>query len=428
MLDILRTAIHVLGNVLAGRSLDAELAAAWRRHPALTPHERAVIQDASYGVLRHLGRLDGLLDALLRKPLTDERLRQLLRIALYQLACTRTAPHAVVDQAVAACPPLGMPAAKGLVNAVLRTYQRERERVTAAALATERGRYSHPQWWIDRLRVQYPEQWAAILEADNEHPPLTLRVNRRQLSRAGYLTELTAAGIAAHAVDEDGVVLATPLPVDRIPRFGAGGVSVQDASAQRAARYLDPAPGSRVLDACSAPGGKAAHLLERDAALMLTALDREAPRLERIRENFTRLHLTAPVLAGDAATPAAWWDGVPYDAILADVPCSSSGVVRRHPDIKWLRREEDIAHYAVRQAQILDALWQLLRRGGKLLYATCSVFQEENGVQIARFLERHPDARQLSLPGEPEQRQEPAGQILPDADHDGFFYALLQKS
>ena len=427
MRNILRVAVQVLGQVLdEGRSLDGVLGAVWREQAGLTPHERAVIQDVSYGVLRQLTRLDAMIDALLTKPLTEPVLRQLLRIALYQLGYTRTAPHAVVDHAVEMCAALGVPRAKGLVNAVLRNFQRRRDAVLAAADASETGRYAHPQWWIDRVRAQYPDRWQAVLDADNQHAPMTLRVNCRVMTRAAYLAELEAAGMPGRALAEDAIVLTAAAPVDRLPRFREGAVSVQDASAQRAARYLDPAPGARVLDACSAPGGKAAHLLER-AALDLTAIDRNVQRLDRIRENLGRLSLAANVIAGDAAVPAGWWDGVPYDAILADVPCSSSGVVRRHPDIKWLRRPDDIPRYARRQAAILDALWQTLRRGGKLLYATCSVFQEENALQIARFLERHHDARHLPLPGDTDPRREPAGQILPDADHDGFFYALLQK-
>jgi 16S rRNA (cytosine967-C5)-methyltransferase len=427
MLDILRVSVAVLGEVLAGRTLDSELASAWRRHPHLTPHERAVIQDACYGALRYLGRIDGMLDALLQKPVTDERLRLLLRIAVYELEYTRVAPHAVVDHAVQCCVALGMPAAKGLTNAVLRNLQRQKARVVAAATATDVGRYSHPQWWIDRIRAEYPARWHDILEADNEHPPLTLRVNRRHLPREEYLGALAAENIAAHAVGEDGVVLASPRPVDRIPGFAKGDVSVQDASAQLAAVMLDAPRASRVLDACSAPGGKAAHILERSDVDLL-AVDVDGARLDRVRSNFARLGFAAPILCGDAARPETWWDGKPYDRILADVPCSASGVVRRHPDIKWLRRADDIERYAQRQVAILDALWQLLGRDGKLLYATCSVFQEENSLQVARFLERHPDARRIAPPGADNLLQEPAGQILPDANHDGFFYALLQKT
>lgn len=427
MLDILRVATKVLGQVLSGRNLDAELAAAWRGHPRLSAHERAVIQDASYGALRHLGRIDAMLDALLQTPITDERLRYLLRIALYQLEYTRAAPHAVVDYAVQCCAALGMPAAKGLTNAVLRNAQRQKAKITAAADLTEVGRYSHPQWWIDQLRREQPRHWRHVLEANNCHPPMTLRVNRRRLSRDDYLEVLAAANIPAHAIGDDAVVLEAPRPVDRIPGFDRGDVSVQDASAQLAAVMLHAQPGTRVLDACTAPGGKAAHILER-ADVQLLALDVDDGRLERVRANFARLGLQGTVVCGDAARPADWWDGVPYDRILADVPCSASGVVRRHPDIKWLRRPADIPAYAAQQASILDALWPLLGKDGKLLYATCSVFQEENSLQVARFLERHPDARRIVPPGADNTLQEPAGQILPDADHDGFFYALLQKA
>lgn len=427
MLLILRVATAVLGQVLSGRTLDGELASAWRRHPELTAHQRAAVQDACYGALRHLGSVDARLEALLQKPIQDERLRHLLRVALYELGYTRAAPHAVVDHAVQCCVSLGMPAAKGLTNAVLRNAQRWKTQLDAAAAATDVARYSHPQWWIDRLRRQQPARWADILEADNRHPPLTLRVNRRRVSRQLFLEKLAAAGIAARSVGEDGVLLESPCAVERIPGFADGDASVQDASAQLAAVMLDAKPGSRVLDACSAPGGKAAHILER-ADVELLAVDIDEERLARVRATLQRLGLSASLACGDAAQPRAWWDGKLYDYILADVPCSASGVVRRHPDIKWLRREDDIAQYAKRQALILDALWQLLGRDGKLLYATCSIFQEENSLQVARFLERHPDARRIVPPGAENLLQEPAGQILPDAEHDGFFYALLQKA
>jgi ribosomal RNA small subunit methyltransferase RsmB len=426
MLLILRVSAWVLGRVLGGHTLDGELAAAWHRHAQLSAHQRAAIQDACYGSLRHLGHIDAMLTALLQKPLSDERLRNLLRVSLYELAYTRAAPHAVVDHAVQCCPLLGLPSAKGLTNAVLRNFQRRRATIAAAADANAVGHYSHAQWWIDRLRAQYPTRYIAIMEADNRHPPLTLRVNRRKTSRDAYLADLESRGIAAHAIGRDAVVLAAACPVDRIPGFREGCVSVQDASAQLAAVYLGAAAGSRVLDACSAPGGKAAHVLEC-ADLELTALDREESRLARVRENLARLDLQARVVCGDAAQPGDWWDGKPFDRILADVPCSASGVVRRHPDIKWLRRAEDLSAYAERQTAILDALWQMLANDGKLLYATCSVFQEENSFQVQRFLERHPDARRVVPPGADNLLQEPAGQILPDEDHDGFFYALLQK-
>ena len=266
-----------------------------------------------------------------------------------------------------------------------------------------------------------------MLANANRHPPLTLRVNRRRTSVEAYLERVAAAGIAAQALGESAVLFDRPMPVERIPGFTEGEVSVQDAAAQRAALLLGAPPGSRVLDACAAPGGKTAHILEL-ADVDLVAVDSDPARLERVRSNLERLHLNARLVRGDAAAPAGWWDGQLYDCILADVPCSASGVVRRHPDIKWLRRPGDIASFAERQREILRALWQLLASGGKLLYATCSVFHEENQDQIAHFLERHQDARRLTLPGLDTKDQAPAGQILPDEQHDGFFYALLQKA
>lgn len=421
-------AVSVLGRVLAGRNLDSELATMWRGLPAEHSQQRALVQDLCYGVLRHLGSLDAMLEPLLARPLRDQALRQLLRVALYQLQHTRAAPHAVVDQAVRACTALQATPAKGLVNAVLRGFLRRKPELQAASQRSDEGRYSFPRWWIDKLRTQYPGDFAAMLAAGNQHAPLTLRVNARRIARDAYLEQLSAAGIAARALERHAVVLEHPLPVQRIPGFNEGLISVQDAAAQRAAPLLDVHDGMRVLDACAAPGGKTAHLLEL-ADVVLTAVDHDAARLARIEGNLQRLGLAAHVLCGDAAVPAAWWDGVPFERILADVPCTASGVTRRHPDIKWSRRETDIAQFVQQQQALLDALWRLLAAGGKFLYVTCSVFREENQLQIERFLERNADAQRVALPADefPDAPQQHAGQILPDAVHDGFYYALLQK-
>lgn len=424
--DIQSLASGVIRRVLAGRSLDPELATLWRSNPGLSPQQRAMTQDVCFGTLRFLGLIDALLQALLDKPLRDEKLRCLLRIALYQLEYTGAAPHAVVDHAVRACERLGLTSAKGLANAVLRNFLRRRAALVDEARRSDAGRYSYPQWWVAKLRDQYPEQHEAILDAGNLHPPMTLRVNRRRTSAEDYLALLENQGIAAKPVGGAAIRLEDPQPVERIPGFAEGWVSVQDAAAQLAAPFLAAEAGMRVLDACSAPGGKAAHILER-ARVDLVALDADAARLERVTGNFDRLGLNAQVVCGDACDPAAWWDGRPFDRILADVPCSASGVVRRHPDIKWLRREADIARFAERQRAMLEALWRPLASDGKLLYATCSVFHEENQLQIAQFLEHHRDARRLTLPAPELQLQQVAGQLLPDEWHDGFFYALLQK-
>ena len=426
MVEAQRLAAAVVGGVLAGRSLDAELSAAWRAQGPLDERRRAAAQDLAYGTLRCLGRVESLLDALLMKPLEDARLRALLLVALHQLEHGRAAPHAVVDHAVRTCHALGLTSAKGLVNAVLRNFLRRRAALVARVLRAEPARYCHPQWWIDKLRAQYPDEYVAILEAGNTHPPLTLRVNRRRVPRADYLERLRQLGIEGESYGAAAVILKKALPATRLPGFKEGLVSVQDAAAQLAAPLLDLAGGMRVLDACAAPGGKTGHALEL-ANVDLTALDNDAPRLERVRANLERLGLEARIVRGDACEPAAWWDGIAFDRILLDAPCSASGIARRHPDIKWLRRATDIAQYAQLQSRMLDALWQTLSSGGKLLYATCSVFQEENREQIERFLERHRNARRLALPAVDHDIHARAGQLVPDARHDGFFYALLQK-
>src|SRR5690606_13862326 len=282
------------------------------------------------------------------------------------------------------------------------------------------ARYGFPAWWIQRVKNAHPSAWEAALQAGNERPPMAVRVNVRRASIEQLEAELAAAGCASRRLDNDAILLERALPVARLPGYAEGRVSVQDAGAQWAARLLDPQPGERVLDACAAPGGKAAHLLER-ADLQLLALELDPARARRIEHNLTRLRLYAEVKVADCRDRAKWWDGRPFDRILADVPCSASGVVRRHPDIKWLRRDTDIVQFAAQQAQILDALWHALAVGGTMLYVTCSVFDEENAGQIARFCARHTDAQRLSIQGRPDF------QLLPNGEHDGFYYALLRK-
>lgn len=413
-------AAQAIGRVLAGHNLTQALDELWRTHPELTPQQRAATQDMSYGVLRHYGRLQALLQPLLARPLDDERVHCLLLAAMYQLIYGKASAYAVVDHAVKAASRLKKPWAKGLVNAVLRNFLRRREALEQAA-TSEVAVYSYPQWWIDKLRGQYPAQWQAVLEAGNRHPPLTLRVNRRRGDAAAYLQQLSEAGIAAHPLGEDAIMLEQPMPVEKLPGFSAGAVSVQDYGAQFAARLLDVQDGMRVLDACCAPGGKTGHVLET-AAVAMTAVDSDAERLVRTRSNLERLGLAAQLVVGDSGTPQDWWDGQPFDRILADVPCSASGIVRRHVDIKWLRRAADIDSFTRQQHQILRGLWRTLANGGKLLYVTCSIFIEENQRQIDAFLAEQADARQLPLSGMRD------GQLLPCADHDGFFYALLQKT
>jgi len=421
MLESQLLAALAVCQVLEGRSLTGILESEFARHPRLTPQQRGAAQDLAYGTLRHYGTLQAVLDQLLTHPPADRRVGCLLLAALYQLEFRRSVAHAVVNEAVNAAASLPR-APKALVNAVLRNFLRRREELLARARGGDVGRYSHPQWWIDRLRAEYPGEHSAILEAGNGHPPMALRVNRRRCDPDAYVERLRATGIDGEQAGASGILLAKPVPVDRLPGFAEGEVSVQDLGAQEVAPLLDLSAGQRVLDACAAPGGKTAHILEC-ADVDCLALDSDDLRLARVRENLRRLGLSARFAAGDAAVPAAWWEGRPFDRILADVPCSASGVARRHPDIKWLRRESDIAQYSAVQARILDALWQTLASDGKLLYATCSVFGEENRLQIAGFLSRHSDAEALPLPG----GLAPDGQLLPGPRHDGFYYALIAR-
>jgi len=323
----------------------------------------------------------------------------------------------VVDHAVRSADILN-PKIRGLVNAILRNFLRSQNELLAQAALKPEGRYSHPVWWIDELRAQYGECANAVLEAGNGHPPMTLRVNLRRSTTTDYLAQLSAQDISARLISPDAIQLDKAVPVDKLPGFFDGLVSVQDAGAQYAARLLDATSGMRVLDACAAPGGKTAHILEL-ADVEMVALDKDEKRMQRVAENLQRLDLSATLLTGDAADTAAWWDGKPFERILADVPCSATGVVRRHPDIKWLRRKKDIPSFAVQQLDILQALWPLLATNGLLLYATCSIFKQENQDVIDKFTARTAAAKQLPLP---------LGQLLPNAEHDGFFYALLQKT
>jgi 16S rRNA (cytosine967-C5)-methyltransferase len=406
-------AADVLSKVLQGRTLTQALETI-----APNPSLRGAVRDMAYGSLRYKGTLEAMLAQLLKKPLDDAFAHGLLLAALYQLAFTSEAPYAVVDNAVNAAPRH----LKGLTNAVLRNFLRRREELLEAARQTDEGRHNFPAWWVEKLQRAYPQQWESIIAASQLHPPMTLRVNRRQDTLATYQATLVAGGMSARQTGESALTLDKPVPVEKLPGFAEGGVSVQDAGAQWAARLLDVQDSMRVLDACAAPGGKTGHILElADAAVL--ALDADAQRLARVQQNLARLGLSAQLQCGDAERPQDWWNGRPFERILADVPCSASGVVRRNPDIKWLRRPQDIAKFARQQAAILDALWQTLAPGGKLLYATCSIFPEENGQQIESFVARHADAALLALPLELGD-----GQLLPDDNHDGFYYALLQRA
>ena len=403
-------ATRICTGVLQGQSL-AEGALAHVDSAA-----RPIVQDLVYQVLRQHGRGDFILGQLLQKPLAVQEVRCLLLLALYRLESRPQQTHATVDQAVIASGELAGGKFRGLVNAVLRNFLRQQPALLEALAHDPVACYQHPAWWVDQVMEDWPADWQAVLAAGNMPPPMALRCNARRTTPEASLDALSAAGIPARMGDGDALLLDKPLSVEKIPGFAEGLLSVQDPGAQEAARRLAPLPGSRVLDACAAPGGKTAHLLEQND-LTIWALDLKPARCRRIQENLDRLGLQATIKVADCIKRDTWWDGQPFDAILADVPCTASGVVRRHPDAKWLRRPEDIASFAATQARILSSLWCVLKPGGKMLYATCSVFAAENHLQIQAFLRKQPQARLVDQ-----------AQLLPNPDRDGFFYALLEKN
>ncbi len=420
MHEIQKLAAQTVGKVLSGSSLNAALDLVWRSNRQLGAPERGAIQDICYGTLRHLGELDAVLAQLAPKPIARYELRNLLLAALYQLEYSKTAPYAVVNGAVESAVQLVGEHVRSFANAVLRNYQRRRDALRAHAKAGDEGRFSYPKWWIDRIKDEFGTDAGRILDIGNDHPPMTLRVNVRRSSADDYLQQLRRTGIGARQLGNGALLLERPMPVDKLPGFAQGAVSVQDAGAQLAAPLLDIRNELRVLDACSAPGGKSAHILEL-ADVEMVSLDADAVRLQRVGSNIDRLGLRARLQAVDAAALDLWWDGKPFDRVLLDAPCSASGVVRRHPDIKWLRRPSDIGAFVHQQERLLEALWKVVVPGGKLLYATCSLFREENGDVIGKFAERQPDARILGgMPGRD-------GLLLPGDEHDGFYYALFQK-
>jgi 16S rRNA (cytosine967-C5)-methyltransferase len=411
--------------------------------------ERALAQALCYGVLRWLPRLQALLRRLLKQPLKnkDGDIQALLLIGLYQLLYSRIPPHATAAT-VNVTRTLKKKWATGLVNGVLRNFQRQSDTLLASIDTDISVKLAHPPWLLERIRRNWPTQWETIAQANNSHPPLTLRVNNRCLSRDAYLEYLQEANIAALPTPytDYGITLEKAMDVEYLPGFTAiksakvstsmqnqtsqgGWVSVQDGAAQLAAQLLDVQAGDRVLDACAAPGGKTAHLLERYEIGTLLALDNKPDRIPLLEDTLRRLHLSAQVRCADASQPDTWWDGQAFDRILLDVPCSGTGVIRRHPDIKCLRKPKDIAALTIQQARFLEKLWPLLKPGGKLLYVTCSVFAEENYLQIQKFLASVTDASETVLLADWGHALPIGRQILPGENNlDGFYYACLSKT
>jgi 16S rRNA (cytosine967-C5)-methyltransferase len=410
--------------------------------PALEDVDAALrpgVQSLGFHALRWLGRAEALRQQLARRPPPPEA-DALLCVALALIWTDEDAPytaHTLVDQAVeAAKRSEGTHHQASFINGCLRRFLRERDALVALTEASPQAVWNHPQWWIDRVRKDHPAHWQAILRANNSRAPLILRINERKTNQAQYLRALAAINIIASPVGEQGVILAAARPVSALPGFAEGHFSVQDAAAQLAAPLLlqGLAAGAtdgrlNILDACAAPGGKTAHLLEL-ADCAVTALDIDAKRCGRIVQNLQRLGLQADIKVGDAGAPDSWWDGQLYDGILLDAPCTASGIVRRHPDVRWLRRPTDIAQLAGIQAHLLDTLWPLLRPGGRLLYCTCSVFSAECDIQIQTFVAHHTDALLMPSPGHLLPQVSAVATVFPDnllREHDGFYYALLEK-
>ena len=433
--EVRAAAAHIVAEVIAGgHSLDELLAAEQDEGSA-----RGLKRSLCYGTLRWHFRLAAILNALAtRSPdQLQPRLRALLEIGLYQLVAGETAPHAAVSETVSAARILGFDKAAGFVNAVLRRFQREQADILHAVDRDIALRTAHPRWFVDALRHDRADAANATLDANNEHPPLWVRVNRQRSDVTTCIAELEAAGFAAttHPLATDALQVSPPADVRSLPGFAEGRLSVQDAAAQLAVELLDPQPGERILDACAAPGGKTCHVLERtDGRAEVTALDVSEPRLARVRENLDRLGLRAELRAADLADARSWWDGQPYDRVLLDVPCSATGVIRRHPDIKILRRARDIPALSRRQAELLAAAWPLVKPGGRLLYTSCSVLAAENERVVGGFVARTPDSRDQTpaLTGGWPPRPPgwgPGYQVMPgDTGMDGFYYACLSKS
>ncbi|MBY7877286.1 16S rRNA (cytosine(967)-C(5))-methyltransferase RsmB [Vibrio fluvialis] len=424
-MNVRAAAAQVLFQVVdKGLSLSMALPAAQQN---IRPRDHALLQEICYGALRYLPRLESIANALMDNPLKGKQrvFHHLILVGIYQLSFMRIPAHAAVGETVEGAQDLKGPRLRGLINAVLRNYQRNQEQLDAQAVSHNAGKYGHPSWLLKLLQNAYPQQWEAIVEANNSKAPMWLRVNHQHHDRDAYQALLNNENIdsSVHSQAEDALKLAAPCDVTKLPGFEKGWVSVQDAAAQLSLHYLQPQDGELILDCCAAPGGKTAHILERTQGSEVVAIDCDDTRLKRVHDNLKRLNLSAKVVCGDARYPQEWWQGSQFDRILLDAPCSATGVIRRHPDIKWLRRAEDIAALAELQREILDAMWQQLKPGGTLVYATCSITPQENVLQVKDFLARTSDAQLVGS-----ELDNPGRQILPgEEDMDGFYYAVLTK-
>lgn len=422
--DARKLALDVLLAVIQqGESLSSSLPKALLKSESTK--DKAFTQMLVYGVLRWYWQLQAILTLLVKKPLKQKDLdiQLILLLSLYQLIDTRVPEYAAVDAAVKLAKKQKKNWAAGLINAVLRNYVREKTDIEKRIQSKPQAVFMHPQWMIDRIKKDWPDNWQNILQQNNHQAPMSLRINQQKINIEKYTQQIDNI----KSMHEECIILDSAKDVSELPGFEQGWVSVQDAAAQKAAHLLDLKDEHRVLDCCSAPGGKTCHILETNPSIELQSVDASEQRLSRVQDNLDRLELSAELICGDATT-SDWWDGQQYDRILLDVPCSASGVIRRHPDIKVLRRQQDIEHLVQTQALILKNIWQMLKPGGKLLYATCSIFKDENENQIADFLAHEKNAEEIAIGGDWGETRQHGKQIFPgDKDMDGFFYALIQK-
>ena len=431
MANVRVVAAEAIGQVLRGRSLSTVLP---KYSQKVADNDQSLLKELCFGTLRWYPQLQAIVNHLMSKPIKDKEreIQALLACGIYQLMYMRVADHAAINETVAATVKLKRLWAKGLVNAVLRNFQRQQQQITEQLANTAEFETAHPQWLINRIQKAWPEQAREILMANNLQAPMCLRVNANHCSRDDYLKLLAEKEIQASKTEHSsvGIWLNSPRDVTELPGFEDGWVSVQDESAQLAASLLDVQPDHVVLDACCAPGGKTCHILESEPKLAtLTAIDLEASRLERCKDNLQRLNLQANLIAADVGAIQEWWDNNPFDRILLDAPCSASGVIRRHPDIKLLRKDTDIDNLSKIQTELLEKVWKTLRKGSMLIYATCSVLPQENDQVVAQFLATNNDASVVKIEADWGKATDFGRQIFPSAKGgDGFYYSRLQKN
>ena len=419
-------AADCVSEVIKGHNLNQVFERRFEHHQNITPQQKSVAIFLAYGAIRFLGENQFFIQQLIDKKITNKKIEALLCVALFQLNHDQSTDFTVVNEAVEAAKLINKSWAGSFVNGVLRNFIRQKENLQTELKNNEEAFYSYPVWWISLIKQNYPKDWESILLNGNKHPPLTLRINERKTNLKQYEEKLKSEAISYRVLGNTALELTQPTAVEKIPGFMDGEVSIQDFGAQLAAKLLDLQDGQICLDACSAPGGKTGHMLEI-ADIELVSIDQQKDRLYKVKENLERLHLHAYLKCADLTAVNTWWNEKLFDRILLDAPCSASGVVRRHVDIKWLRRPRDIEKFTKQQEAMLEAMWQLLKKGGKLLYATCSIFHDENQKVINHFIKEHADAKEVKWSVDSEYSKY-ENQLIPSENHDGFFYALLEKN